>query len=288
MNPIQPIGISIVLAALVFGSGCARTAGVRRGIWHRESRNLSIFRPSRLRASARSDLSCAPERSRRRVDTLERGIWPEVGRSAQDRPIRTARFGFGSYRVMLIGSIHGNEPEGIPLVDRLAGELASRTAYAPRTTVLIVRNLNPDGTVARTRTNANGVDLNRNFPASNWEPHARSPQNNPGTRPASEPETQALLRLLDEFQPHRIVVLHSTRGEPLVNYDGPARELAEAMSRLGQYPVRDTIGYPTPGSLGNYAGNDLEIPIITLELPRGITADSAWEQNRDSLLYAVQ
>jgi protein MpaA len=92
------------------------------------------------------------------------------------------------------------------------------------------------------------------------------------------------VELMGEFRPDRILVMHSTRGKPMVNYDGPARELAEAMSQLNGYVTSDTIGYPTPGSLGSFAGVDKQIPIITLELPRGVNTETAWQANRDALI----
>ena len=214
--------------------------------------------------------------------------WEIIGHSAEGRPIEAARIGNGTLHVLLIGAIHGDEPEGLPLVERLAEELAEDRVRAGNSTVLIIRNMNPDGTAARRRTSGHGVDLNRNFPASNWESKARNAQFNPGPRPGSEPETQVLLEVLRAFVPHRILVLHSTRGQPMVNYDGPARELAEALSQLNGYVTSDTIGYPTPGSLGSYAGIDLQIPIITLELPRGIAPTAAWQANREALYRLIR
>jgi predicted deacylase len=214
--------------------------------------------------------------------------WRSVGESVEGRPIEAVQLGNGARRVLLIGGIHGDEPEGQPIIEQIAQEFASDRALARGATVLIVRDLNPDGTAARTRTNTNGVDLNRNFPASNWDSTASSPRMNPGPRAASEPETRVLIEVIREFQPDRILVMHATRGKPMVNYDGPARELAERLSQLNGYVTSDTIGYPTPGSLGSYAGIDMQIPIITLELPRGIAAEQAWQANRDALLQLVR
>jgi predicted deacylase len=205
----------------------------------------------------------------------------------EGREIEAVEFGRGGRRVLLIGGIHGDEPEGQVLVERIASEFAADPKSAAKATVFIIRDLNPDGTTAGTRTNSRGVDLNRNFPATNWQATARRPEFNPGSRAGSEPETQTLLRVIDDFRPDRIIVMHATRGKPMVNYDGPAQSLAESMSRHSGYVVSDTIGYPTPGSLGSYAGKDLEIPIITLELPRGISAESAWAANRDALVAAL-
>ena len=64
--------------------------------------------------------------------------------------------------------------------------------------------------------------------------------------------------------------------------------LAARMSAHNGYPVTANIGYPTPGSFGSWAGNDLRIPVITLELPRDIPADKAWEGNREALLEAIR
>ena len=89
-------------------------------------------------------------------------------------------------------------------------------------------------------------------------------------------------------KPEWIISIHSiARGKHCNNYDGPARWLAEAMYRHNGYPVTATMGYPTPGSLGSWAGIDKQIPIVTLELPREDPGMSAWMQNRDALLAAI-
>ena len=213
--------------------------------------------------------------------------WETAGWSVERRPIETLRLGYGPDRILIIGGIHGDEPEGLALTERFADELQTRPDFLRGRTVLLIRDLNPDGTDRATRQNARAVDLNRNFPARNWkhEPKGRFAS---GPSPASEPETEVLLTLLDSFRPARIIVMHSTRGEALVNYDGPAIELARRMADANGYRVADSIGYPTPGSLGSYAGIDLGIPIITLELPRRVSDDRAWLDNRDALFAAVQ
>ena len=57
----------------------------------------------------------------------------------------------------MIGSMHGNEPGGVPAAKRL------EKLGAPNGTAMwVIRNLNPDGARSNTRQNANKVDLNRN------------------------------------------------------------------------------------------------------------------------------
>ena len=77
-------------------------------------------------------------------------------------------------------------------------------------------------------------------------------------------ETQFLIDTIEEFKPQTILTLHAPYK--VVNYDGPAKELAEKISAIINYPVEASIGYPTPGSFGTYAGVERQISTITLEL----------------------
>lgn len=145
--------------------------------------------------------------------------------------------------------------------------------------LLFIPCLNPDGMQLGQRTNANGVDLNRNFPTKNWgKNHGDNATCDDaetayygGTSGGSEIETQFLIDTIREFKPNRILTLHAPYK--VVNYDGPAKELAEKISTIINYPVEASIGYPTPGSFGTYAGVERQIPTITLELDEEIPVE---------------
>ena len=113
------------------------------------------------------------------------------------------------------------------------------------------------------RTNSNGVDLNRNFPTKNW---VLSEKDNfyGGIEPASEKETKFVIDIIETNKPKLILTLHAPYK--VVNYDGPAKEVSEQISKIIKYPVEESIGYPTPGSFGTWAGIERKIPTITLEL----------------------
>jgi murein tripeptide amidase MpaA len=72
---------------------------------------------------------------------------------------------------------------------------------------MILAEANPDGLLTGRRTNANGVDVNRNFPARNWR-RFKHPLFDNGPSPASEPETRAILAAIEEMRPGRIVSIH--------------------------------------------------------------------------------
>ena len=163
---------------------------------------------------------------------------------------------------------------------RLAGEL--RPPLPRETWILPVAN--PDGLARGTKNNARGVDLNRNFAATSWV-REHKPGYDPGAAPESEPEAQALAELIRRTGATRLIALHSPFRT--VNFDGPARALAERMAAANGYGVSEDIGYPTPGSFGSRYGRDLGLEVITLEIPP-MSEEQAWAENRGALLAALE
>jgi protein MpaA len=204
-----------------------------------------------------------------------------IGRSVKGEPIGMVTFGAGERPVLVLGAIHGDEPTSAVLTRALVAELRQDPELVLGVPVAVIEVMNPDGLTAGTRFNARKIDLNRNFPAKNFSGHVRR-----GKEAVSEPESKALFDVIERLNPRLIVSVHSM-DKPCNNYDGPAKDVAETMAKLNGYPAVPTIGYPTPGSLGSWAGNDRQIPIITLELPRKLKADGVWPANRDAVLAAI-
>lgn len=174
------------------------------------------------------------------------------------------------FRVLLLGGIHGDEYSSISIIFKWL-ELFSYDAKEGDFHWRIAPLANPDGLLDGSkaqRQNANGVDLNRNFPSGDWHDKAAqywqvntgsNPRRFPGDTAASEPEVQWIVRQIEEFQPDVIISVHAPYH--LLDFDGPA----EAPQRIGELYLHQLGVYP--GSLGNYAGLDMQIPVVTLELP---------------------
>jgi hypothetical protein len=178
--------------------------------------------------------------------------------------------------VIFIGGVHGDEPEGIRLAEDLLYwiEGAIKLKKNLRNWILIPC-LNPDGAKKHDRCNSRGVDLNRNFPSKDWSPEAKSARYSPGEAPGSELEVQALCELIKNENPLLIVHFHS--WEPCVVYSGePGRVWAEQIAQAAGYEAKPDIGYPTPGSLGQFGWMDHQIPVICVEAKEGDVLDELW------------
>lgn len=209
--------------------------------------------------------------------------WEVVGISVQGRPIRARAFGHGPRVVLFVGGIHGDEAEGAYTTGQLPAAFEA-AGLSDAVTLTILEDANPDGRVVGTRGNANGIDINRNFPATNFD--AANPTN--GGTPLSQPESRALVDVIDRIHPDLVMIAHSWAGDQFINFDGPARELAERFSASSGLPVEASTEFaPTPGSLGSYVGRDRGIPVLTIEVLKGSDPRAVWDKLQPALLQAI-
>ena len=213
------------------------------------------------------------------MDILERSI----GASIQGRDIAAYFHGAGPDVVLVIGATHGDERATSCLVHMLREHMSRQPNAFSQQTVVAVPTANPDGWAALTRVNGGGVDINRNFPVD-WSATFDEPDKNPGPAPASEPETRALMQLLEEVRPERVLTIH----QPLDcnDFDGPrGLELAGIMAAHNGLPIIKLPG-PYHGSFGSYCA-DRGVSVVTLELAKRISCEAAWAQQRDAMLAFI-
>lgn len=209
----------------------------------------------------------------------------ELGKSVSGRPIVAYKIGDGPVTTAVIGAFHGDEPASAGLAEKLLEYLQANPSELEGLTVAILPKANPDGLAAGTRQNANGVDINRNFPSGDWSAAYEKKRYYPGEKPASEPETRILMDFIDRVSPHKILALH----QPLemLNPTGTGAELAQVMHEITGYRVDKSTGKPTPGSFGTYCGTKLGLMMLTVELDYGGT-EEAWSIHKDALLAALR
>jgi protein MpaA len=166
----------------------------------------------------------------------------EFGRSVQGVPLTFYRRQSGSdgARVLVIGCIHGDEFVGNRVVDILRD-----LPLEGNIDLWMVRSMNPDGQQLRTRQNANGVDLNRNFPG-NWQKIGKPGSwQYSGSDSASEPEVQGVVKLGELVKPQFVIWYHQDyfRIGPGTGHDGDVRAKYASLVGLPLLELDCLCGY---------------------------------------------
>ncbi len=234
--------------------------------------------------------------------------WKVHSSSVAGRPLMYAEFGpkNAENTTLVFSMVHGDEITPLYLGFALARWAETNMKSFPDTRLILAPLVNPDGFFGypKSRTNARGVDCNRNFDTRDWKKKAlaswrknyRSDKRRfPGHKPDSEPETLFQKALIDLTKPDKIISIHSPLN--VLDYDGPDalklshfnEEYIQKCEELRASVKAKSTGF-FPGSLGNYAGNELGIPTITLELPTANPnfAKKYWELFRKGIETVIR
>ena len=190
-------------------------------------------------------------------------------------------------KILVLSLIHGDETHAGGLgrfwVERL-------NKVDARNTWRIIPVANPDGVKAKTRTNAEGVDLNRNFPTLDWSSEAQNfwkqeargaPRKFPGYAAGKEPEVRCLINHLEEYKPDFVISIHTPLK--VLDFDGPKIKTPN----YSYLPWKSLGNFP--GSLGRYLWVERKIPVLTTELRGDLPVASApFEQLQDLIGTLVQ
>ena len=220
-----------------------------------------------------------------------------IGVSAEGRPIVAYYFGSGATSVLYTGAIHGSELSTKALMDRWVQELEAKAREIPSgITVVVVPAINPDGMARGSRTNANNVDLNRNFATADWKKDITTVSNTPfpgggGESAMSEPETKAIANLAQRLRPKIILSYHSIGGLVAANQTGNSSALATTYARLSGYRNAtglsdSTFEYSVTGTADDWYAQAVGVPSLLIEL--GSHSYHQFERNQAAMWAMVR
>jgi len=221
-----------------------------------------------------------------------------IGESVEGRSIYALAIGKGQTHVLITAGIHARETANTPLLMQCLFDFlyayAAGGEYADilqKVTLIVVPLVNPDGydecltnQDAAKKTNAAGVDINRNFPCKYWGGEKKTAGNGyPGPFAGSEPETQAVMALFDRYAFALAADIHSRgrkifcikcgyKTKDISTRENPS-ELNTASLALAQYLLEDIrydlvkerqVKVGEGGTLTDYAFSR-GVPTVTLE-----------------------
>jgi protein MpaA len=238
--------------------------------------------------------------------------WHHVRNSYWGNPITWFVFGDEDEEehkniTLIMCGVHGDEITPVKFCYDLLNDLRNNPQIIGDNLIIIAPLVTPDSFFRKkpTRYNARGVDINRNFPTKDWAKNAihlwktryhSDKRRYPGKYALSEQETIFSVNIINLYKPQKIISVHAPLT--LLDYDGPsfaqnegkaAKQLLVQMSnKAGKYKISN---YPFfTGSLGNWAGNERNIPTYTLELPNSDwnKTDQYYKMFRTALHHAIQ
>lgn len=202
-------------------------------------------------------------------------LWKPLARSRGNRPIYGMKTGKGQFRVLILGSLKGQDPAALALVDQLAIRMTNNSDIIGGFESTVIRSLNPDGIALKRGTNEARVDIAKAFPRAGVSP-----------RRNREPEIRFLQNFIRDEQPDRVV--HITSGavqKPLVLYNDRSEEIAFELSDWIDATPKTASRFAPKGSIEHYLGESAEV--LTLVLPRTSKPKDVWKKYGDSLFATL-
>lgn len=196
------------------------------------------------------------------------------GYSVQGRALVGYYLGSGGSTTLYVGAIHGNESSSSGLMKSWVDHLEANPALYEGKRVVVVPTINPDGVARGTRTNARGVNLNRNFPTANWVSDINDTDGQHigggGSVPLSEPEASALAVLTTNLRPRLLLSFHAVGslviGDPGGYSAGYASRYASMVGYRDATGQGGTFEYDITGAYEDWTYTKQNIPSIVVEL----------------------
>lgn len=219
-----------------------------------------------------------------------------IGYSKEGRAIQAYFFGNGGQTVLFMGAIHGNEKSSKYIMDSWINDLEAKAKTIPADKqIVVIPVVNPDGFYKYGRKNANGVNLNRNFPTYNWMSDTEtSPgvveKGAGGPSPLSEPETQTLAAFTRRLAPRMVATYHA-QGRLVNSNDvglaatlGPRYASMAGYQYVANHQTTETFGIVVTGTYEDWL-LERGTPGILMEL--NTNTGNHFSQNRAAMWMLV-
>ena len=204
-----------------------------------------------------------------------------IGHSVDGRPIVARRWGepWSDRSMLVVGNIHGDETQGIRIVDQIEGRVGRSLKGVDLWTI---ETVNPDGLAANTRGNAHSVDLNRNF-AYGWRSIPPSSGYYSGPHALSEPESRAVLRFLRDTKPDISIWYHQPWNATLVPCNR-SDDTAYLYAKLGLGAQRDCNQSAYPGSVMSWEDHAWKAIAFVVEFHSGSLSNAEVRRHTKAVL----
>lgn len=165
-------------------------------------------------------------------------------------------------KLLIVGGLHGNElaaPVNLYLLAKSMVEISTRDMFSLFSAfdIYIIPCINGWGMYHCTRTNANGVNINRNFPIKKWSvTETQGDTNYSGESASSEFETQLIVGITDYIKPDMCIDHH--------NYGSYSnRQFYTEVSDINLanvvYQSMQDCSYAFKKGMPNYFGNNFDL-----------------------------
>ncbi len=208
-----------------------------------------------------------------RIDAPKQFGWAPIGKTTGNRSFQTVSVGDEGYRTLVVGSVAGNDPLAIELVEQMARRLHDGKTIFGGFQATIIRTLNPDGEALRKVFNENGQYINHGFPKDNGVAD--------GAQPA---EVSFLLEQIRTLKPQRIIHIRSVEGNKGVIATTVASQAVanDAADWLG-FRVIKLPDVAVSGSLERHLASSGSCEVLTFALPSTTKKKELWDRYGDAL-----
>ncbi|MDZ4688343.1 MAG: M14 family zinc carboxypeptidase [Planctomycetaceae bacterium] len=272
-EPIKVVPVALPTAAVEIAPPVANTvAAAPEPRWHIVDAGLNDADRTAIAVRTVSDttapvttIAVTKTKTASTAAAATKSKWEVIGQSANNLPIHVRKTGAGSDITLIVAGLDGEDRIAVKWVDQLSQRIDEAPELVADRQLILLRAVNPDGLTVKQPGNGHSVTINRNFPTAAYRAGGLP---SAGSGPASEPETRAVLQLLSELRPQRIIHVQSANKTAAISNTKSAAVAQSWQQALHTAPQPFDPEHQ-PGSLEDYAATVLGMEVVSLQLPTG-------------------